>query len=121
MDVYLQISPELYLKRLIIGGMEKVFFIGKSFRNEDIDRTHNPEFTMMECYESYVDYNRMMEITEKMVEQICKKINGTTKVKYGDETIEFRAPWKRMTMFEAIKKYSGIDVEKINDSELKKK
>jgi len=121
MNVYLQISPELYLKRLIIGGMEKVFFIGKNFRNEGVDRTHNPEFTMMECYESYADYNKVMQRVENMILSICKKVNGAAKVKYGDIEIDFKTPWKRMTMFEAIKKYASLDVEKMLEAELKKK
>jgi len=121
MNVYLQISPELYLKRLIIGGMEKVFFIGKNFRNEGVDRTHNPEFTMMECYESYADYNKVMQRVENMISSICKKVNGAAKIKYGNIEIDFKAPWKRMTMFEAIKKYAHLDVEKMSEIELKKK
>ena len=118
-DFYLQISPELYLKRLIIGGMEKVYFLGKNFRNEDIDRTHNPEFSMMECYEAYVDYNTVMKLTEDMIEHICKKVNGTTKIKYNNNIIDFKAPWTRITMFEAIKKFAKLDVEKMSDTELK--
>ncbi len=121
MNVYLQISPELYLKRLIIGGMEKVFFIGKNFRNEGVDRTHNPEFTMMECYESYADYNKVMQRVENMVLSICKKVNGSAKVKYGSVEMDFKTPWKRMTMFEAIKKHADLDVEKMSEAELKKK
>lgn len=121
MNVYLQISPELYLKRLVIGGMEKVFFIGKNFRNEGVDRTHNPEFTMMECYEAYADYNKVMQRVENMISQICRKVNGSTKVKYGDAEIDFKTPWKKMTMFEAIKKYAGLDVEKMSEESLKKK
>ena len=118
-DFYLQISPELYLKRLIIGGMEKVYFLGKNFRNEDIDRTHNPEFTMMECYQMYVDYNDIMKLTEEMIENICNKVNKTTKIKYENNIIDFKIPWKRMTMFEAIKKYSKLNVEKMSDDDLK--
>ena len=121
MDVFLQISPELYLKRLIIGGMEKVFFMGKNFRNEDIDRTHNPEFTMIEFYESYVDYNKVMKNTEELISRTCKKINGKTKIKYGEKEIEFKMPFERLTMFEAIKKHAKLDVAKMSNEELKQK
>ena len=117
-DYYLQISPELYLKRMIIGGIEKVFFIGKNFRNEDIDRTHNPEFTMMECYESYSDYNDIMKLTETMVEHLCKKLNKTTKIKFEDKVLDFKTPWKRLTMFQAIKEYGKLDVEKMSYEEI---
>ena len=120
MDIYLQISPELYLKRLIIGGMEKVFTIGKNFRNEGIDATHNPEFTMMECYEAYTDYNDVMDLTEEMIETICKRVVGKTKVQFGEMTIEFKRPWKRIPMIQAIKEYANIDVTKYNEKELKK-
>ena len=120
MDLFLSISPELYLKRLIVGGFEKVYTICKNFRNEDIDRTHNPEFTMMECYQAYADYNDMMKLTEEMIEYIVKKINnGKTKIRYGDYVLDFKVPWKRMHMAQAIKKLTGIDVKKLTDKELK--
>lgn len=118
--LYLSISPELFLKRLIVGGFEKVFCIGKNFRNEGIDKSHNPEFTMMEFYQAYVDYNKMMELFEQIYESICKKINGKTKIGYQGNIIDFKTPWKRMTFYEALKKYSGID-EKTSDKELIKK
>ncbi|MBW2964943.1 lysine--tRNA ligase [Candidatus Woesearchaeota archaeon] len=118
MTMYLSISPELYLKRLIVGGFEKVFTICKNFRNEGVDKTHNPEFTMLECYQAWVDYNEMMRIVEQCYEQACIAINGTTKVKhvYNGEGVEldFKAPWKRMTMIEAIKEFAEIDVSGVD-------
>jgi lysyl-tRNA synthetase, class II len=116
--LFLAISPELYLKRLIVGGFDKVFTIARNFRNEGIDRWHNPEFSMMEIYYAYADYNDMMVLLEEMVEYVAKKVLGTTKVKYGEHTIDFKAPWKRLTMAQAIKKYGEIDVLKMNDREL---
>lgn len=121
MDMFLSISPELYLKRLIIGGFEKVYTICKNFRNEGIDRDHNPEFTMMECYHSYADYNDMMKLTEEMIELIAKKLHGKTKVNFQGKIIDFKTPWQRMTMAEAIKKIMHLDVKKMSDAELKKK
>ncbi len=119
-NLFLSISPELYLKRLIVGGYEKVFTLAKNFRNEGIDKWHNPEFTMLEAYQAYADYNDMMELFEGMVEYAAKKINGTTKVKIGDQEIDFKAPWKRLKMTEAIKQYVKIDVNKLNEKDLKK-
>ncbi len=121
MDMFLSISPEIYLKRLIIGDMERVYTICKNFRNEGIDRDHNPEFTMMECYEAYADYNDMMKLTEEMIEFICKKIHGKTKVNYQGKIIDFKVPWRRMTMAQAIKKTINIDVSKMTEAQLKKK
>ncbi len=118
MKLYLSISPELYLKRLIVGGYEKVYTISKNFRNEGIDKSHNPEFTMMECYAAYHDYNDMMRLTEGMFQYIFKKILGTTKVKYEGKTLDFKAPWKRLTMYQAIKKHLGIDVAKLTKEEI---
>ncbi len=117
---YLSISPELYLKRLITGGFEKVFTISKNFRNEDVDKTHNPEFTMMECYAAYWDYNDMMELTENMFEYIAKEILGKTTIEYEGTKIELKVPWKRITMHEALKELAGIDASKLSDKELKK-
>lgn len=116
--LFLAISPELYLKRLIVGGFDRVFTIARNFRNEGIDKWHNPEFSMMEIYQSYADYNDMMELTEQLFEYVAKKVNGTTKVKIKDKEIDFKAPWKRMTMFEAIKKFAKINVDKMSKSEL---
>ena len=120
MNLYLSISPELYLKRLIVGGFDRVFTIARNFRNEGIDRWHNPEFTMLEAYESYADYNDMMKYFEEMYEYVCKKVNRTTKVKIGDTEIDFKSPWKKMKMTEAIKKFAKIDVNKKSEKELKK-
>ncbi|MFA5357598.1 MAG: lysine--tRNA ligase [archaeon] len=117
---YLSISPELYLKRLIIGGYEKVYTLCKNFRNEDVDKTHNPEFTMVEFYSAYSDLSDMMKSTEEMFEFVAKKICGTTKVKYGENEIDFKAPYARITMFEALKKYGKISVEEMSEKDLLK-
>ena len=123
MKMYLSISPELYLKRLLVGGFEKVFSICKNFRNEDVDTTHNPEFTMLEIYQSYVDYNQMMEYLEQVYEKAAIALNGSTKVKHlynGKQvTIDFKAPWKRMSMSAAIKKFTDLDVKKMSEKEVK--
>ena len=119
-DLFLSISPELYLKRLLVGGFEKVYFLGKSFRNEGVDRTHNPEFTMLELYWAYKDYNDIMKLTEELISFLAKEVTGSTKVEYQGKSIDFKTPWKRMTMREAIKKYGKIDVDKLSDSEIKK-
>lgn len=116
--LFLAISPELYLKRLIVGGFDRVFTIARNFRNEGIDRWHNPEFSMMEIYQAYADYNDMMELTEQLFEYVAKKVNGTTKVKIKDTEIDFKAPWKRMTMLEAVKKWAKIDADKMSKEEL---
>ncbi|MDE7408283.1 MAG: lysine--tRNA ligase, partial [Muribaculaceae bacterium] len=108
-DLYLRIATELYLKRLIVGGFDGVYEIGKNFRNEGMDRTHNPEFTCMELYVAYKDYNWMMEFTEKLLEKICMEVNGTTEVKMGDNVISFKAPFRRVTMIDAIKEFTGVD------------
>ena len=108
--LYLRIANELYLKRLIVGGFEGVYEFSKNFRNEGMDRTHNPEFTAMEIYLSYKDYNWMMEFTEKMVEKICLDVNGTTELKVGDNIISFKPPFKRVTMLDAIKEHTGYDL-----------
>jgi len=120
-DLYLKISDELYLKRLIIGGLEKVYEIDHNFRNEGIDKSHNPEFTSMECYWAYADYNDMMDLTEKIYSQVAKKVLGTTKINFGNHKIDLKVPWPRLSMFEAIKKYLGWDAVKISDRELKGK
>ncbi|MBI2581948.1 lysine--tRNA ligase [Candidatus Woesearchaeota archaeon] len=124
MKMYLSVSPELYLKRLLVGGFEKVFTICKNFRNEDVDTTHNPEFTMLEVYQAYVDYNTMMGYLEQVYEKACIAVNGSTKVKHeynGKQVeIDFKAPWKRLTMVEAVKKYADLDVSKMSEKEIKK-
>lgn len=117
--LYLRIADELYLKRLIVGGFEGVYEFSKNFRNEGMDRTHNPEFTCMEIYVSYKDYNWMMNFTEKMLEKICLDVNGTTEVKVGDNVISFKAPFKRMTMIDSIKEFTGIDITGMNEDQLR--
>ncbi|WP_160680783.1 lysine--tRNA ligase [Clostridium sp. C8-1-8] len=116
-DMYLRIATELYLKRCIVAGFEKVYDMGKNFRNEGIDVRHNPEFTMIELYEAYSDYNDMMEITENLISTVCEKVHGTTKVSYQGTEIEFKAPWRRITMVDAVKEYAGIDFNTINSDE----
>ena len=121
MQVYLRISNELYLKRLIVGGYEKIFEFSKDFRNEGIDSIHNPEFTLMETMWAYANYEDNMDFTEEMIEFIVKKVCGTTKINYQGKTIDFKRPWKRMSMVDAISKIAKIDVEKMSDEQLKKK
>lgn len=116
-DMYLRIATELYLKRLIVGGFEKVYDMGKNFRNEGIDIRHNPEFTMIELYEAYADYNDMMNILENMVAEVCQKVNGTTKITYQGTEIDFTPPWRRITMVDAVKEYGGVDFNTINSDE----
>ncbi|WML36303.1 lysine--tRNA ligase [Clostridium sp. OS1-26] len=116
-DMYLRIATELYLKRLIVGGFEKVYEIGKNFRNEGISVRHNPEFTMIELYEAFADYNDMMEITENMMAYVCEKVLGTTKVTYEGTEIDFTPPWRRVTMVDAVKEYAGIDFNEIKTDE----
>jgi len=117
-DLYLKISDELYLKRLLVGGFEKVYEIDKDFRNEGMDKSHNPEFTMMECYQAYADYEDIMKLTENLYEFVANKVLGTTKINYQGVEIDLKAPWKRITMSEALKVYARLDVEKMSDEEL---
>ena len=117
--LYLRIADELYLKRLIVGGFEGVYEFSKNFRNEGMDRTHNPEFTCMEIYVSYKDYNWMMNFTEQMLEKIALDVNGTTQVKIGDNLIDFKAPYKRVTMIDAIKEFTGIDITGMDEAQLR--
>ncbi len=117
--LYLRIADELYLKRLIVGGFEGVYEFSKNFRNEGMDRTHNPEFTCMEIYVSYKDYNWMMTFTEQMLEKIALDVNGATQVKVGDNLIDFKAPYKRVTMTEAIKEFTGIDITGMDENQLR--
>ncbi|MFB6174772.1 MAG: lysine--tRNA ligase [Candidatus Nanohalobium sp.] len=119
MDAYLRISPELYLKRLIIGGYERIFEVATNFRNESIDTTHNPEFRMMELYQAYADYEDMMELTEELVEHIAEEVTGSSTVEYRGEEIDLSAPWRRMTMHEAIEEYGGLQVSEMSDEELR--
>ncbi len=118
MNMYLRISPELYHKRLIVGGFEKLFEIGHVFRNESIDRSHNPEFTLMECYQAYADYHDMMELTEDLYVYVAKEVLGTTTLNYQGTEINLKKPWKRITMNEAIKQYASIDVESLDTESL---
>ncbi|HLD05607.1 MAG TPA: lysine--tRNA ligase [Candidatus Nanoarchaeia archaeon] len=118
MDLYLQISPELYLKRLIVGGFEKVYTICKNFRNEGVDKTHNPEFMMMEFYQSYVDYHEMMRLTEDVFAHVAHKIYGKLKIPYQGKEIDFSTPWKRLSIKEALLQHAQIDVDKKSDEEL---
>ncbi len=118
--LYLRIADELYLKRLIVGGFEGVYEFSKNFRNEGMDRTHNPEFTCMEIYVSYKDYNWMMEFTEKMLERIAIAVNGTTKVKVGEHEIDFKAPYRRVTMIDAIREFTGVDITGMDEDALRK-
>jgi len=118
--LYLRIANELYLKRLIVGGFEGVFEFAKDFRNEGMDRTHNPEFTVMELYVAYKDYFWMMEITETLVERIAKEVNKTTKFQVGDNIINFKAPYPRIPILEAIRSHTGIDISQMNEDELRK-
>ncbi len=123
-DLKLRISLELYLKRLIVGGLERVYEIGRVFRNEGVDTRHNPEFTLMELYQAYTDYYGMMDLTENMFRHVAKEVLGTTKFMYGDIEIDFGKPFERLTMTEAVKKYSGIDFDDPNqvpDTEAAKK
>lgn len=117
--LYLRIANELYLKRLIVGGFEGVYEFSRNFRNEGMDRTHNPEFTAMEIYVSYKDYDWMMSFTEQMLEHICLNVLGTTKVKVGEREIDFKAPYRRVTMLDAIHEHTGIDVSGMNEEELR--
>lgn len=123
-DMFLRISLEISLKKLIVGGMDRIFEIGKVFRNEGIDRTHNPEFTMLEAYAAHWDYNDMMVLTENLLEGLALEIHGTTKISLkdkegNDQVVDFKAPWKRLSMKEAIKVYGGLDVDALSDEKMK--
>jgi lysyl-tRNA synthetase, class II len=118
-NLFLRIAPELYLKRLVVGGYEKVFEISKNFRNEDIDTTHNPEFTMIEVYEAYSDYNDMMDLTECLISELVFKLTGGYEVKMGEKMINLRSPWKRISMEDALKEYAGLDIFAHSLEELK--
>ena len=120
-DVKLRISLELYLKRLIVGGLERVFEIGRVFRNEGVDTRHNPEFTLMELYQAYTDYEGMMELTESMFRYLAEKVCGSTKISYNGIEIDLGKPFERLTMNDAIKKYTGIDFDQVADDEAAKK
>ena len=112
-DMYMRIANELFLKRLIVGGFDRVYEMGHMFRNEGMDPKHNPEYTAIEMYQAYADYNDMMELTESLVEYLCVKVNGTTKINYQGTDIDFKTPWKRATMVEMVRDYAGVDFDKI--------
>ena len=120
-DVKLRISLELYLKRLIVGGMERVYEIGRVFRNEGLDTRHNPEFTLMELYQAYTDYYGMMDLTENMFRYVAQEVCGTTLIPYAEEMIDLGKPFERITMVDAVKKYAGVDFDEIPDTEAAKK
>jgi len=120
-DLYLRISPELYLKRLLIGGFEKVYELGKCFRNEGIDKDHNPDFTMLEFYWAYADYKDLMKLTEELFETLLKKLFGKTEIEYEGKKINFKAPWERIEFNEIFRKYTKINLEEINEKVLAKK
>ncbi|PIN80102.1 lysine--tRNA ligase, partial [Candidatus Woesearchaeota archaeon CG10_big_fil_rev_8_21_14_0_10_34_8] len=129
MDLYLSISPELYLKRMLVGGFNKgVYTICKNFRNEGIDRTHNPEFTMMECYKAFVDYEWLMRLTENMWEEIFTEVNDSAQVRYampkselGEQVLDFKAPWERRTMCSLVYEHTGLDVANMEEAELRER
>ena len=118
-DMYLRIATELYLKRLIVGGFEGVYEIGRNFRNEGMDRNHNPEFTCMELYVQYKDYNWMMDFTEQLLERIAIAVNGTTKVQIGDHEVDFKAPYRRLPILDAIKEKTGLDLAAMSEEEIR--
>ena len=117
LGMYMRIAPELYLKRLIVGGFEKVYELGRMFRNEGMDTKHNPEFTMIEMYQAYTDYHGMMDLTEKIFEYVAKTVKGTTKITYQGTEIDLTPPWRRLSMTEAVKEYVGIDFDAGTDIE----
>lgn len=118
--LYLRIANELYLKRLIVGGFEGVYEFSRNFRNEGMDRTHNPEFTCMEIYVAYKDYRWMMQMTEQMIEHICREVLGSTTIQVGEHTIEFKPPYRRLTMIDAIQEYGGVNIDGMDEVELRK-
>jgi len=115
-DFYLRIAPELYLKRLIVGGFDKVYELGRIFRNEGLSTKHNPEFTMLESYEAYADYNDVMEMLEEMVAEVCLQVLGTDQVEFGGEIISFKPPWQRLDLHQTLIKYGGIDINQHPDA-----
>jgi len=119
-DMFMSISPELYLKRLLVGGFEKIYTICKNFRNEGIDKSHNPEFTMLECYQAYADYDTMMNLYEEIYEYVINKLNLNAEIEYQGKVLNFKRPWNKVAMYDGLKKH-GIDVKKISDKDLLKK
>ncbi|MDD5145124.1 MAG: lysine--tRNA ligase [Candidatus Pacebacteria bacterium] len=120
-DLYLRIAPELYLKRLLVGGFPKVYELGKCFRNEGVDRSHNPDFTMLEFYWAYADYKELMKLTEKLFTDLLRKVTGGLEIEYEGRKIDFKAPWPRIEFNQLIKKHAGIDLDSINEEALFKK
>ncbi len=120
-DLYLRVAPELYLKRLLVGGFEKVYEINRNFRNEGVSVRHNPEFTMMELYQAYADYSDMMNITEELVSHLVKMLYGTEEIPYGDRTLNFKTPWKRVSFYGALQEATGMDFRTVNVREAAKK
>ncbi len=118
-DLFLSISPELYLKKLLVGGFERVYALTKAFRNEDVDRTHNPEFTTFEAYAAYWDYNDIMNLTEEIFERVALELYDSTIITYGDKEIDLSRPWKRLPMKQALKELGDVDVDKLSDDEIK--
>jgi lysyl-tRNA synthetase class 2 len=118
-NLYLRIADELYLKRLVVGGLERVYEIGKDFRNEGIDRTHNPEFTQLELYQAYADYTGMMDLLEEMVCRVVTELHGGLTCTYGEHQLDFSRPWKKMGYFEALKEHVGVDVRNVTEPELR--
>jgi lysyl-tRNA synthetase class 2 len=119
MKLYMRIANELYLKRLIVGGFDGVYEFSKDFRNEGMSRFHNPEFTQIELYVAYKDYQWMMDLVEEMVEKVAIDIHGTTEVQVGENIINFKRPWKRYTMFEAIEHFTGVDISQMDEDQLR--
>jgi len=118
LDIYLRVSPELYLKRLLAGGLEAVYEIGKSFRNENTDRTHNPEFTMLEAYRAYNDYTYMMDLLERLVESVCQQMFGTFEITFEKHKLNFKRPWRRLSVYDALREFADIDVVSESDEQL---
>lgn len=118
-DWFLRISPELYLKRLLVAGFNRVYEIARVFRNEDIDSSHNPEFTMLEAYQAYADYNDMMELSENLLSAVSERVLGSLRLKFGEHEIDLTPPWRKLRMFDAIKKYADLDVKTLSDEEIR--
>lgn len=118
-DMYLRIAPELYLKRLVVGGFDRVFEVARNFRNEDIDTTHNPEFTMLELYQTYADYTDMMALTEEVVATAAEAVTGDTTVRYNEQTLDFEPSWERAQFDELVRRYSTVDIDAVSDDELR--
>ena len=118
--LYLRISDELFLKKLIVGGLEAVYEFSRDFRNEGMDKNHNPEFTILELYVAYKDYFWMMDLTESLIEKVCIELNGKTKIQYDSKQIDFKAPYEKISMFDAIKKFTGYDISRMDENELRK-